>query len=82
MHPLTVYGIETVENRFAYLRSSVACTLLPFTVLKQLHTNSFLPVKRCMHPLAVYGIETSLTVPQTGIFESCMHPLTVYGIET
>ena len=33
MHPITVYGIETL-NCYLGIRVFVACTLLPFTVLK------------------------------------------------
>ncbi len=38
----------------------VACTLLPFTVLK--HTSTVIAAndERCMHPLTVYGIETKI----------------------
>jgi hypothetical protein len=35
MHPITVYGIETMKTAdVKAVRLRVACTLLPFTVLK------------------------------------------------
>ena len=58
MHPITVYGIETVLNDMPSSTLKVACTLLPFTVLKQLRRAIAEILECCMHPITVYGIET------------------------
>ena len=58
MHPITVYGIETVciacKPRDHH---KVACTLLPFTVLKPSHKLPALQNLCCMHPITTCGIE-------------------------
>ena len=85
MHPYTVYGIETqYVNELFLVKKHIACTLIPFTVLKprqQLKT-SLEKEGDCMHPYTVYGIETSAAVRVVLKEPNCMHPYTVYGIET
>ena len=86
MHPYTVYGIETTEQPIVVpFTFDIACTLIPFTVLKQqfLAPGRRSPCAHCMHPYTVYGIETQICLRQQTVMElNCMHPYTVYGIET
>ena len=61
MHLYTVYGIETPSkmNVTHAELTLIACTLIPFTVLKLWkHRTIFVHKTHCMHPYTVYGIET------------------------
>ena len=69
MHPYTVYGIETKEMRHIPLcLMLIACTLIPFTVLKRCGVENGYTVKEdCMHPYTVYGIETQARIVWTSL---------------
>ena len=66
MHPYTVYGIETciITDMDAEIMM-IACTLIPFTVLKLSARKMAEAVadEHCMHPYTVYGIETGKFSP-------------------
>ncbi len=83
MQSITVYGIETVMATVERQTTIIACSLLPFTVLKPatgLRTNA--NTRDCMQSITVYGIETLHRSPRQSGLSYCMQPITVYGIET
>ncbi len=83
MQPITVYGIETFPADSAGRCCTIACSLLPFTVLKR-QVRDRLGKRRdyCMQPITVYGIETLIAAKTASHADNCMQPITVYGIET
>ncbi len=60
MQPITVYGIETASQAEQGRGRLIACSLLPFTVLKLAVAGALSAVAcaDCMQPITVYGIET------------------------
>ncbi len=84
MQPITVYGIETPSySMLCVTFCNIACSLLPFTVLKRrLCRDQRGQVRDCMQPITVYGIETTSRECPLSANRDCMQPITVYGIET
>ncbi len=82
MHPLTVYGIETLPRCPEHNTSGVACTLLPFTVLKHGYSYPPPPIFAVACTLLPFTVLKQNESSFVSLSNSCMHPLTVYGIET
>ena len=85
MHPYTVYGIETFSLfLFPRLAPLIACTLIPFTVLKQASVKlyqEFINIACTLIPFTVLK-HYYLRLQHKYRLPYCMHPYTVYGIET
>ena len=84
MHPYTVYGIETyIAAIWVSVMLIIACTLIPFTVLKHAGTatEGAKHIACTLIPFTVLKLQSQN--PYTLWFlQYCMHPYTVYGIET
>ena len=86
MHSYTVYGIETsiIFSKMS-ISINIACTLIPFTVLKLIVFNGgikMLNIIACtLIPFTVLKLEGDFYT-NNSLAANCMHPYTVYGIET